>query len=390
MVGHCIIARDVADLGITIETTQEPNTTQIVDTCRPDLSISVGDLGETVTVTSEDLLMDTSDLTLRCIVGLGLPAFDSADFLDAEAFWSDEPIDNSELVFERNVTLSLSRDLPDSRFDGTRNYFCSVQETGFSEPCPVQYAGQYEDICFPGSAPVRLASGGVTLMRDLEVGDEVSCLDASGALATCMVQTFSHVELTKSAHFVVLVHGERNLTLSENHMVFVADPNAYVAGEQVCGQALSGAYVPAYKVKLRSLMAVYDPSMGCVQLESVARIEHETVSEYYAPITSHGSIFVDDVLASSFTDMFTLGHDVALLLTHPLLAAPDSRVPLGTAAQAFATGLHPHMEALRDILVGSVRSPAQLLAILPTLAAEVQAGRLTSEAAFLSFLRAQL
>lgn len=158
----------------------------------------------------------------------------------------------------RNVTQVTQVDDSDVDFSG-------------AEPEPM------ENNCFPGSAVVKLAGGGVKMMKELEVGDEVYV----GRQETSAIFMFTHKQVEAQARFVTIeTEAGESVTLTPGHYIYA-----------------SGKLVTAASVVVGNTLTIETGANS-----AVVKTEEKVLSEgLFNPQTLHGDIIVDNVLASTYT-----------------------------------------------------------------------------------------
>ncbi|KAL4646169.1 indian hedgehog protein-like [Arapaima gigas] len=156
--------------------------------------------------------------------------------------------------------------------------------------------------CFPGWAQVHVMGRGQKALSSLQPGDKVLALSESGQLVPSQVLVFLHQDPESIAQFLVLdtEHGQR-LSLTPSHLVFLAPndtlhPSQYQA--QFASRARQGYYV------------LIQGEEGGVQPSRIVSISVKEGKGVYAPLTEHGTLFVEGVLASSYATVedHTLAH----------------------------------------------------------------------------------
>lgn len=143
--------------------------------------------------------------------------------------------------------------------------------------------------CFPGSARVRLKDGALREVRDLRVGDEVLAADGSGNLVYSEVIMFVDRDRAKRRAFYTIEtrNPATRIALTAAHLLFIVR-NATLT-ETFASDVTPGQEVMILEDGGRRLRAV-----------TVNRIYREEREGSFAPLTGHGTIVVDDVLASCY------------------------------------------------------------------------------------------
>lgn len=145
--------------------------------------------------------------------------------------------------------------------------------------------------CFPASASVYLSDGSTKHVEDLKEGDKVLAADELGNIVYSDFIAFLDRDVNMHRTFVVLETSERNVTLrlTAAHLVFVRDNSA----------ALGMAAKFASRVKPGQEVFVWE-GQGRLRSARVERVYTVEDRGSYAPLTSHGTIVVDGVLASCY------------------------------------------------------------------------------------------
>lgn len=149
--------------------------------------------------------------------------------------------------------------------------------------------------CFSASTLVTVAEGVQKPMSHLQPGDSVLALSESGGMIFSRVLLFLHLDAEHRSTFLILSteNGQR-LTITPNHLIFMA-PNLKLYYHEYYASFASkvtrGAYV---------LICGRD---GRVHPSKIVSISQEKRIGVYAPLTEHGSLFVDGVLASSYASI---------------------------------------------------------------------------------------
>ncbi|GBF92408.1 hypothetical protein Rsub_05610 [Raphidocelis subcapitata] len=148
-----------------------------------------------------------------------------------------------------------------------------------------------ESGCFPGSARVALASGKTKAMRHLAVGDSVLVARPDGSLAFEDVYFFDH-ELDGGAHSFRRIELDTGaaLELTSGHFVPV-------------GEALATARMTrARDVAAGMRVLVARPGGAAPEAATVAAVSEVTRAGVFAPVTASGTVVVNGVVASAYSD----------------------------------------------------------------------------------------
>lgn len=182
--------------------------------------------------------------------------------------------------------------------------------------------------CFPGSATVHLEQGGTKLVKDLRPGDRVLAADDQGRLLYSDFLTFlDRDEGAKKVFYVIETREPRErLLLTAAHLLFVAPHNDSGAAGPATGSGPSALF--ASRVRPGQRVYVVAERNGDRRLLPAA-VHSVTLREEaagaYAPLTAHGTILINRVLASCYAVIEEHGWAhrafAPFRLAHALLAA---------------------------------------------------------------------
>lgn len=200
--------------------------------------------------------------------------------------------------------------------------------------------------CFHGSSIVMLADGKSKPLKELQVGDKVLATDQQGNLVTSDFLMFLDQDQQIKREFHVLQTDEphRRLTLTPAHLVFVVD-SSNTNSSSIRAVFASNVHLGQWLV-----------AVGIDQTDHLipARVTKIYVDHYegsYAPVTSHGTIVVDGVLASCYA--VVEDHDLAhwvfapVRLWHSFLSLVGMLKGLNSMHQA--DGVHWYPELLYHV-----------------------------------------
>lgn len=158
--------------------------------------------------------------------------------------------------------------------------------------------------CFHGLSTVILADGKTKPLRELKVGDKVLATDQWGNIVTSDFLMFMDQDQQVKREFHVLETEEprRRLTLTPAHLVFVMNSNNTNSGD------IQAVFASDVTPGQQLLTVVSDRPDRLIP----ARVTKNYLEHYegsYAPVTSHGTIIVDQVLASCYA--VVEDHDLA-------------------------------------------------------------------------------
>lgn len=189
--------------------------------------------------------------------------------------------------------------------------------------------------CFPGDALVSLEGGGTKRMSDVQPGDMVlssSSPDGLGPLTYSRVLSFldRQPNITKTFHVITTEDGA-SVSLTAAHLIFVSD----------CGRASDSPLRTVFASEVLPGQCVVRRGAELARVQTVT--QRTSRSGVFAPLTQHGAVVVDGVLASCYAALNSprLAHWVLapLRLAYSLVAPP----------QAHSGGVHWYPRALQWI-----------------------------------------
>uniref|UniRef100_A0A5S6Q8G4 Hedgehog protein n=1 Tax=Trichuris muris TaxID=70415 RepID=A0A5S6Q8G4_TRIMR len=172
--------------------------------------------------------------------------------------------------------------------------------------------------CFPGDAWVTMGDGGRRRLSQVKPGDLIAVPDADGRLTVASVITFLHLSPNEFGSFLtVRLADGSNLAVSPDHLVYrAAEPTPMET-------------VFASQIRIGDQMFVAGSNVSGTQLKPTSVIQVEEAREamgYYAPLTTTGTIFINNVLVSNYAGISNhwLAHKamgpLRLLFRIPVLA----------------------------------------------------------------------
>lgn len=203
----------------------------------------------------------------------------------------------SELLYDSAEALRLARDelSPIAEEDEEVDQAGSaddgdddVNEDGnvFTSTDPLEE--EDDSVCFPETAQVKMGNGETKRMGELKVGDTVRCANGEDSV----VHMFTHRETRKWYEFVeIRMESGETVSATEGHLLY-GSKNLVKAGDVKVGSSLLGergeqmSVVGVRRLKKRGL---YNPQSAC------------------------GSLIVDGVAASCYTESVDVGTGHALL-----------------------------------------------------------------------------
>ncbi|KAM9308032.1 sonic hedgehog protein [Gastrophryne carolinensis] len=149
--------------------------------------------------------------------------------------------------------------------------------------------------CFPASATISLEGGGTKAMRDLQPGDRVLAMDEDGRLVYSDFLTFlDKQERVRKVFYVIETSDpKRSLRLTAAHLLFVSQKPAN-------GSSKSLKSVFASDIQPGDQVFLADLEMMDLKMVTVEKVHLEEDVGAFAPVTSHGTVVVNGVLASCY------------------------------------------------------------------------------------------
>jgi hypothetical protein len=152
--------------------------------------------------------------------------------------------------------------------------------------------------CFPGSAMVRTASGAMTRMRDLAIGDRVEVVREDGTIGFDEIYLFTHKQIEVEASFVELwlASGQR-VSATARHFIPVGAPHTSWSNHELLA---AEDVQPGHRMWIRN-------AAGMLESTEVIAVNRCRDDGLFNPLTISGTIVVDGVVASAHSDWFLDG-----------------------------------------------------------------------------------
>ncbi|KAJ8389797.1 hypothetical protein AAFF_G00115030 [Aldrovandia affinis] len=157
--------------------------------------------------------------------------------------------------------------------------------------------------CFPGRAWVTTEGGATKAMRDLRPGEHVlASMETAAGVALVYSEVIAFLDRDPAArkHFVVIkTEGGASLSLTVAHLLFVTEGNC--SAGSTMRTVFAGEVQPGQCVLTAA---------GGGRLSRIARVGLREDRGAFAPLTRHGTLLVNGVLASCYAalDQHHLAH----------------------------------------------------------------------------------
>uniref|UniRef100_A0A6I8N1B8 Hedgehog protein n=2 Tax=Ornithorhynchus anatinus TaxID=9258 RepID=A0A6I8N1B8_ORNAN len=182
--------------------------------------------------------------------------------------------------------------------------------------------------CFPAGARARLESGALVELSSLRPGDRVLAMGEDGRPTFSDVLLFLDRQPAAARAFLVIETRDppRRLALTPAHLLFAADNHT----------APAGRFRATFASLVRPGQYVLVAGGPGLQPARVAAVGARAARGAYAPLTRHGTLVVDDVVASCFAAVAEQG--LAQLAFWPLRLYHS--LGGGRTADAGTAGVH--------------------------------------------------
>merc|ERR1712055_85965 len=194
-----------------------------------------------------------------------------------------------------------------SQCSGSSTKTCNTEKCG---------GGGGGSACFPGSSQVKLATGESHPMTNLKTGDSIMTI-VDGKLTSTEVLGFLFKEYGSGNYLTIHTKDGNKISLSGTHVMFINNYKDVLAEDVNIGD---------------SVIVVEDGDY--VNKSRVVKIEAEKLDGAYVPLTEHGTLLVDGVLCSSYTNG---PHDWAHVLMTPARWLPSVFLGEEEGERLFAT-----------------------------------------------------
>lgn len=174
-------------------------------------------------------------------------------------------------------------------FESRSHIHCSVKTESVS-------SGRHGG-CFTADTEVTLADGRPRRVDELRRGDVVRAVDESGALVDSEVILWLDRDPAERRLFYRLSTASgRRLTVTPGHLLYVLDADSAAAGNR----SAQHARVTFVKHVIEGDYVLASAEGGAVAAERVTAVELVHERGVYAPLTRHGTLLANGVLASCY------------------------------------------------------------------------------------------
>lgn len=146
--------------------------------------------------------------------------------------------------------------------------------------------------CFPETASVHLEGGGTKTMKELQIGDKVASMDASGHIGYSKVVTFLDIKPNSSSTYISIqtTNPAAEVAITESHLIYQLNKHALLETARFARDLKVGDFV-----YVRNGAALEKFTAG-----RVVSVKRSTRKGAYAPLTETGNIVVDNILCSCY------------------------------------------------------------------------------------------
>lgn len=153
--------------------------------------------------------------------------------------------------------------------------------------------------CFPETSWVRTAYGEKMRLDQLDIGDEILCIDQNGQFTLSPVIAFLHRSPNEKKTFIQIeTDSGHTLSITPKHLIFVPE-DKHINDLDQSGSSGIVAQM-AREVQIGQDILIQD---NAKQFRSAKVVQINVVIErgLYAPLTEEGTVIVNDILASSYS-----------------------------------------------------------------------------------------
>ncbi|CAF3211706.1 unnamed protein product [Rotaria sp. Silwood2] len=143
--------------------------------------------------------------------------------------------------------------------------------------------------CFSSDTLVTLVNQQQIPIGKLQVGDQLLSIDGTKIVSTEMLMMLDKNQLSSAIFYTIVTASEHKISLTSHHLIATINNNEDVI------------YIPAKDIKLGNKLRVVINEK--VYSSPVINITMEMKNGYYAPLTMTGTLLVNNIDASCFSNI---------------------------------------------------------------------------------------
>lgn len=138
-------------------------------------------------------------------------------------------------------------------------------------------------------------------MHELRVGDEILALGPDGQLVFSPVLLFLDRDPGEETLFVQLqLESGRRLRLTPYHLLFLVDTSEVFSAASSTQHAAFAKQAAVGQYLVTTASDGPSTNVSQTRLDKIVRVETKVLKGVFAPLTSEGNLFVNEILASSY------------------------------------------------------------------------------------------
>nr|ALS19760.1 hedgehog [Terebratalia transversa] len=146
--------------------------------------------------------------------------------------------------------------------------------------------------CFDGKSLVQLENGATKTMDQLTMGDKVLAVDDTGHFVYSDVIMFLDKNANKSLPFYTIYTDNGDISLTSTHLIYASNTKKNTIGADMA--------TFARRVQKGQYVYLKDTTGDFVTARRVTKVKVTTRNGVYAPLTKHGTIVVNNIVASCY------------------------------------------------------------------------------------------
>ncbi|CAF4733607.1 unnamed protein product, partial [Rotaria sp. Silwood1] len=148
--------------------------------------------------------------------------------------------------------------------------------------------------CFSSDTLVTLVNQQQIPIGKLQIGDELLSIDGNKVISTEMVMMLDQNQLSSAMFYTIVTESKHQVSLTSYHLIATINKDGDII------------YIPAKDIKHNDTLRVV--TNGQVYFSSVINVTLEVKDGYYAPLTMTGTLLVNNIDASCFSNV--KNHDI--------------------------------------------------------------------------------